>query len=100
MLSFLSYLMRQNIHVAGEHMMPELAISELEMGWIYASFIWGYAACQLPGGILGRLFGPRKTLLGAGFIWVVASGLTGFLPGTLVTSASGILVALIVVRFF
>ena len=39
MLSFLAYLMRQNIHVAGELMMPELALSELEMGWIFASFI-------------------------------------------------------------
>ena len=50
LLSFLSYLMRQNIHVAGEFMMPELGISEIEMGWIYAAFIWGYALCQLPGG--------------------------------------------------
>ena len=48
LLSFLSYLMRQNIHVAGELMMPELQLSELEMGWIYASFIWGYALFQLP----------------------------------------------------
>ena len=39
LLSFLSYLMRQNIHVAGEFMMPELGISEIEMGWIYAAFI-------------------------------------------------------------
>ena len=54
LLSFLSYLMRQNIHVAGEFMMPELGISEIEMGWIYAAFIWGYALCQLPGGILGK----------------------------------------------
>lgn len=53
-LSFLAYLMRQNIHVAGEQMMPELQISELQMGWIYASFIWGYAMFQLPGGVLGK----------------------------------------------
>lgn len=39
LLSFLSYLMRQNIHVAGEFMMPELGISEIQMGWIYAAFI-------------------------------------------------------------
>jgi hypothetical protein len=31
-------------------MMPELGISEIEMGWIYAAFIWGYALCQLPVG--------------------------------------------------
>ena len=59
LLSFLSYLMRQNIHVAGEFMMPELGISEIEMGWIYAAFIWGYALFQLPGGVMGKLLGPR-----------------------------------------
>ena len=66
LLSFLSYLMRQNIHVAGEFMMPELGISEIEMGWIYAAFIWGYALCQLPGGVFGKLLGPRVALTCAG----------------------------------
>lgn len=99
LLSFLSYLMRQNIHVAGEFMMPELGLSELEMGWIYASFIWGYALFQLPGGILGSRFGPRHTLLFVGVIWIIASGLTGLLPGTYFVSATGIVVTLVLVRF-
>ncbi|MFZ1296350.1 MAG: hypothetical protein WAR81_19260, partial [Pseudomonadales bacterium] len=42
-MSFLSYALRQNMQVAGEQMMPELAISEVEMGWIYGAFVWGYA---------------------------------------------------------
>ena len=99
LLSFLSYLMRQNIHVAGEFMMPELGLSELEMGWIYASFIWGYALFQLPGGILGSRFGPRHTLLFVGVIWIIASGLTGLLPGTYFVSATGSVVTLVLVRF-
>ena len=98
-LSFLAYLMRQNIHVAGEQMMPELQISELQMGWIYASFIWGYAMFQLPGGVLGKRFGPRRTLLGAGFFWVLASWLTGFLPGLWITSTAGVIGTLMGVRF-
>ena len=68
LLSFLSYLMRQNIHVAGEFMMPELGISEIEMGWIYAAFIWGYALYQLPGGVFGKLLGPRLALSCAGVV--------------------------------
>ena len=60
LLSFLSYLMRQNIHVAGEFMMPELGITEIEMGWIYAAFIWGYGLCQLPGGVFGKLLGHHE----------------------------------------
>ena len=68
LLSFLSYLMRQNIHVAGEFMMPELGISEIQMGWIYAAFIWGYALFQLPGGVFGKKFGPRVALTSVGVI--------------------------------
>ena len=99
MLSFLAYLMRQNIHVAGELMMPELALSELEMGWIYASFIWGYALFQLPGGVAGARFGPRRTLMTVGVLGIVASGLTGLLPGTLFQSSAGVIAVLMLVRF-
>jgi ACS family glucarate transporter-like MFS transporter len=100
LLSFLSYLMRQNIHVAGEFMMPELGISEIQMGWIYAAFIWGYALFQLPGGVFGKKFGPRVALTSVGVIWVVTTGLTGWLPGQVFQSGIGIFASLLVVRFF
>ena len=100
LLSFLSYLMRQNIHVAGEFMMPELGISEIEMGWIYAAFIWGYALCQLPGGVFGKLLGPRVALTFAGVVWVITTGLTGWLPGEVFTTGAGVIGCLLVVRFF
>ncbi len=100
LLSFLSYLMRQNIHVAGEFMMPELGISEIQMGWIYAAFIWGYALFQLPGGVFGKKFGPRVALTSVGVIWVVTTGLTGWLPGQVFQSGIGIIASLLVVRFF
>ena len=100
LLSFLSYLMRQNIHVAGEFMMPELGISEIEMGWIYAAFIWGYALCQLPGGVFGKLLGPRLALSCAGVVWVITTGLTGWLPGEVFVTGAGVITCLVVVRFF
>ena len=96
LLSFVSYLMRQNIHVAGEFMMPELGISEIEMGWIYAAFIWGYALFQLPGGVMGKLLGPRVALTGAGVIWMLTTGLTGWLPGQVLTTGAGIMGSLLV----
>ena len=99
LLSFLSYLMRQNIHVAGEFMMPELGISEIEMGWIYAAFIWGYALCQLPGGVFGKLLGPRLALSCAGVVWVITTGLTGWLPGEVFVTGAGVIGCLVVVRF-
>ena len=91
--------MRQNIHVAGEFMMPELGISEIEMGWIYAAFIWGYALCQLPGGILGKRLGPRLALTSIGLVWVITTALTGWLPGHIFTTGSGIIASLLIVRF-
>ena len=100
LLSFLSYLMRQNIHVAGEFMMPELGISEIQMGWIYAAFIWGYALFQLPGGVFGKKFGSRVALTSVGVIWVVTTGLTGWLTGQVFQSGIGIIASLLVVRFF
>ena len=49
-------------------MMKELAISELQMGWVYGAFFWGYLVFQIPGGILGKRFGPRLTLSGRGYL--------------------------------
>ncbi|MEK9654794.1 MAG: MFS transporter, partial [Halieaceae bacterium] len=64
-----------------------------------AAFIWGYALCQLPGGVLGKLLGPRVALTGVGLIWVLTTGLTGWLPGQVFSSSLGIMSSLIIVRF-
>ncbi len=80
-------------------MMPELNISETEMGWVYASFIWGYVLFQLPSGVIGKRLGARIALTGAGVFWVITSGLTGLLPGQVFVSGAGILGSLIVIRF-
>jgi ACS family glucarate transporter-like MFS transporter len=80
-MAFLSYLLRQDIQVAGQFMMPELGISEIEMGWIYAAFPLGYAIAQLPGGLLGERFGARRVLTALGISWLLTSAATGFLPG-------------------
>jgi len=97
-LSFLSYMLRQHFPVAGEFMMRELAISELQMGWVYGAFFWGYLVFQIPGGILGKRYGPRLTLLVAGVIWVLACVLFATLPGRFETSVAGTIALLIAVR--
>lgn len=97
-MSFLSYALRQNMQVAGEQMMPELAISEVDMGWIYGAFVWGYALFQLPGGLLGERFGARRVLTVLGVLWLLTSILTGWLPGLVVSSSFGVLLTLFLVR--
>jgi len=97
-LSFLSYMLRQHFPVAGEFMMKELAISELQMGWVYGAFFWGYLVFQIPGGILGKRFGPRLTLLVAGGIWILACLLFALLPGSFESSVVGTVGLLIAIR--
>jgi len=79
-------------------MMQELVISELQMGWIYGAFFWGYLVFQIPGGILGKRFGPRLTLLVAGTIWILTCLLFALLPGRLETSIAGTVALLIAIR--
>ena len=99
-LSFLSYMLRQHFPVAGEFIMKELSISELQMGWVYSAFFWGYLVFQIPGGILGNRFGPRLTLLVAGAFWVLTCLLFALLPGSFESSVAvtiGLLIAIRVV---
>ena len=98
-ISFVAYLLRMNISVAAKFMMPELGISEIQMGWIFAAFAWGYAIFQFPGGVFGDVVGPLRALTIITLFWVVLTALTGLIPGQIVSSAGGILVSLVILRF-
>ena len=90
-MAFLSYALRQDIQVAGEHMMPALGINEVQMGAIYSAFVWGYALFQLPGGLLGERFGARRLLTVLGVLWLLSSALTGILPGLVAGSTVAVI---------
>ena len=98
-ISFVAYLLRMNISVAAKFMMPELGISEIQMGWVFAAFIWGYALFQVPGGVFGEILGPRRALSIVVVIWAVLTVFTGLLPGQVLTWTGGALASLLVLRF-
>ena len=98
-VSFVAYLLRMNISVAAKFMMPELGISEVQMGWVFAAFTLGYAVFQIPGGVFGDVAGPRRALAIVMLFWVAITMLTGWVPGRVLTSASGMLVSLVILRF-
>jgi len=79
--------------------MPELGLTEMQMGWVLSAFVWGYALFQFPGGIFGEVAGPRRALTVAALLWVVLTILTGLVPGQIVTSAASVMVALLALRF-
>ena len=97
--SFIAYILRSNLSIAGERMMPELGLSQLQLGMVLAAFAWGYAIFQFPGGVLGERLGGRKALALMAVGWGVCNLLVGLVPGTAVLSPAILLSGLIALRF-
>lgn len=97
--SFVNYALRTNISVAAKFMMPELGLSQAVMGQVFASFMLAYAIFQIPGGLAGDRWGPRRVLSIAGIVCFVTTVLTGALPGVVFASTAASVIALLMVRF-
>src|SRR5712692_3874401 len=97
-ISFTSYVQRMNISVAKKFMMPELGLSDIQMGQVFSIFLIGYTLFQIPTGVLGDRRGPHSVLVLATLTWGVATVLTGLVPGILIGGTGGF-AALLVLRF-
>jgi MFS transporter, ACS family, glucarate transporter len=78
---FVAYLQQKSITVTAARMMPELHLSQVQIGWIEEAFVIGYALFQLPGGVFGQRIGARRTfvIIGIGaFLAVVGTPLAPF----------------------
>jgi ACS family glucarate transporter-like MFS transporter len=74
----IAYVQRTAVTVAAARMMPEIHLSQMQIGWIEQAFVVGYAIFQLPGGLFGQRFGARAafTVFGiAAFVAVMATPL-------------------------
>lgn len=80
-LSFVSYLLRGNLSIAGTAMVQDLQLTEIQWGWVMSAFPLGYALFQFPGGCWGDRRGPRLTLTLIAIAWGVLIALTSFTPG-------------------
>ena len=58
--SFIAYVLRTSMSVAGDTLIRELDISPLQLGVILAAFAWGYSLFQLPGGAWSGRVGSRR----------------------------------------
>ncbi|HXQ32222.1 MAG TPA: MFS transporter [Steroidobacteraceae bacterium] len=85
--AMLSYMQRQSIAVAAENIMPALHLSQMQIGWINASFTAAYAIAQLPGGVLGQRFGARIVFVGIGVVGLIATLATPLAPVVLAGNA-------------
>jgi MFS transporter, ACS family, glucarate transporter len=96
--SFVAYLLRTNLSIAGEQMMGDLGLSQVQLGMVLAAFAWGYAIFQFPGGVLGDRIGARATLAIIAALWGGLNLLVGFVPGRAAATPATILISLIVLR--
>jgi ACS family glucarate transporter-like MFS transporter len=97
--SFVAYVLRTNMSVAGETMMRDLGFSQIQLGFVLAAFAWGYAIFQFPGGVFGDRIGGRRALTIIAIAWSVLNILVGLVPGPEFLSVIAILGILIVLRF-
>ncbi len=67
-LSAVSFLDRVNISVAASAIASDYRLSDVQLGWVFSAFLWGYALFQTLGGWLADRVGPRR-ILAAGVLW-------------------------------
>jgi len=98
MTSVVTYIDRVNISVTARQMMPAFGMTEQEMGWVFSSFVVGYALFQIPGGWLADRWGARIVLTGALIWWSLCTAFTAVAATSQLAGVVGIVGSLIVVR--
>ena len=98
--SFVAYILRTNMSVAGAPMAGDLGLSHVQLGIILSGWAWGYAVFQFPGGVAGDRIGGRRTIAGLALLWGLLNLMVALVPGRAVASAAIVIVALLVLRFF
>jgi ACS family glucarate transporter-like MFS transporter len=94
-LSAVAFLDRVNISIAGPSIASEFGLSNIQLGWVFSSFLVGYAMFQTIGGWLADRLGPRRVLTVGVLWWGIFTALTAAIS----SRAAGALVFFITVRF-
>jgi MFS transporter, ACS family, glucarate transporter len=76
----IAYLQQRSIPVAAYRMMPELGLSQMQIGWLEWAFLAGYTALQFPGGVIGQRLGARRMFVAISVLAFVASLTTPLAP--------------------
>lgn len=85
--AMLSYVQRTSLGVAAQNIMPDLNLSQMQIGWLNMAFATCYALAQLPGGVLGQRFGARITYTVVGLVGLIATVATPLAPVLLAGTA-------------
>lgn len=90
------YFQQKTLTVAAARIMPDLALSQMQVGWLQWAFVASYACLQVPGGIIGQRIGARRTLLVTGVLAVAASTAMPIAP--FILTGAGLFSALVLAQ--
>ena len=79
-MSAIAYLDRVNISIAGGAIARDFHLDNVRLGWVFSSFVLGYALFQAPGGRLADRFGPRRIVTLGVIWWGVFTALSASVP--------------------
>ena len=82
-MTFAAYVQRTSVSVAAEPMMPDLRLTQVQIGWLETAFLISYAALQFPGGVLGQALGARVMFTLCGLVSVAACLAMPLLPAAM-----------------
>ena len=77
LLAIITYVDRVCISQAAPEIRRDLALSETQMGWVFAAFGLAYALCEIPAGWMGDRYGPGSVLMKVVVTWSAFTALTG-----------------------
>jgi len=77
---FVVYFEQRGITVASYQMMPQLHLTQEQIGWLLWWMLLGYTALQFPGGVIGQRVGARRMLVIISLLAFAATLGTPLLP--------------------
>lgn len=87
------YFQQRSLTIAGERIMPELALSQMQIGWLEWAFVLTYSLLQFPGGVFGQRAGARAALAVTAVLAVIATVAVPIAPALL--SGNALFIALL-----
>jgi ACS family glucarate transporter-like MFS transporter len=76
-LATINYLDRVALSISAGRISTDLAITKVQLGYLFSSFLWGYTLFLIPVGMLVDRFGSRSVAAVSMAVWSAATALTG-----------------------
>jgi MFS transporter, ACS family, glucarate transporter len=84
LVTTINYADRATVAIAGPEIRRALALTPVQMGYVFSAFAWSYVVAQLPAGWLLDRFGSKATYFAALVLWslfTLVQGGVGVLSG-------------------